>query len=352
MKASQKARLLRSNVEMQSIDAEPVSVTETRTAQFFTVGNVGKMAMCTVCIVLILILHIRPLPQPLPPPCPEAVLTANNMTCGQTTDCQQGFVDAENTSCVYHYRPSNTTCQLTCADVGQEGLCDARGECIGNASQCPGTCSTFFDCETDFFNEPVAYSYDPDTLWTFPSWYNPYGCYFGTCMWGTGDLYVVSNEFPFFTGENLTKGWWPGASRFQCLDYVNATVLAKRPDCIRTERYLLSPHMIEYDEYSGYTNATFPFQVSFCTISYKCSRPALTEEASVSSNAVHMRSLEQRGLTLIASSGGDVPLGIADPLLRNQVYDKLEEAIRAALPEFLDRVFANVNFVPIPSPVK
>jgi hypothetical protein len=353
MRPTQKARLLRDT----SIDAEPASVTETRTAQFFTLNNLGMMAMCTVCIVLLLYLHIRRPPAPLPAPCPEAVLTADNITCGQSTDCQQGFRDSTNSSCEYHSRPSNTSCRLACAAEGQEGMCDARGECIGNASQCPGTCADNSDCpfDEDFFNEAVIYSFDAETGWDFPSWYNPVGCYFTTCMWGTADIYAISTEYAIKNGTNLTKGWWPGASRFQCTDYISPEILAIHPNCFRTERYLLSPHMIDYSEYGSlahpdgaYGNGTFPFQISFCTISYKCSRPNPTDEASVSS-AVHMRSLAQRGLSLIASSGG-VPFGIADPVLRNHMYDKLEEAIHAVLPDFLDRVFANVTFVPSPSP--
>ena len=359
MRATQKARLLRgqNNIEMQSVDAEPVSVTEQRTAQFFTLSNVGTSAMVIVCIVLLLILHLRRPPAPLPAPCPEAVMAADNVTCGQSTDCQQGFRDATNSTCEYHNRPSNTTCRLTCAAPGEEGMCDARGQCIGNASQCPGVCEDRDDCEHNFFNEDIVWSYDPETEWTYASWYSTDQCYFRTCLWTVLDIYVTSSKFPVKTDGNLSEGWWPGASRFQCTDYIAPAILASNPGCFQYERYLLSPHLIRYNEYGNnfgtgdYGNETFPFQVSFCSITYKCSRPDPLDELSASSdNAVHMRSLSQRGLSLIASSN-TVPLGVSDPLLRNLMYDKFEEIIRTSLPDFLDRVFANVTIVPSPSPM-
>lgn len=349
----QTARLL-----SEDPDAEPVAVTKTRTAHVFTCCNFLTTAMAIVCIVLLLILYLRPQSAPLPVPCPEAVLTADNVTCGQTTDCQQGFADATNTTCDIYNRPSNTTCRLTCADEGEEGMCNGRGECVGNVSQCPGTCEDRFDChnENTFFNDDVLSYSDSVTGWTYSSWYQQRECYFNKCMWTILDVYVTSSKFAIWKGGDLVEGWWPGASRFQCSDYISPTLLASQPGCFYTDRYLLSPHLIAYDEYGNgvYGNETFPFQVSFCVLSYKCSRADPTEELIAAGNGHTvrpMRSPEQRGFSLIASSN-TVPLGIADPLLRNQMYDKLEEMINVSLPIFLDRLFENVTFVPVPSPAE
>lgn len=330
------------------VDAEPASVTATRSKRFFIADNLVKMALCTVSLVLVLILHLRTPVAPTPAPCPEVVLVADNTTCGETDDCNQGFRSAANDTCTYYTRSSNTPCRLTCARPDDaEGTCNAVGECAGDETQCPGNCEANGDCSSDMFDESVIFSYDPETYWTFSSWHNPYGCSHGMCVWGTTDIYVVSTEYAILTETNLTKGWWPGAARFQCLDYINPSVRAMYPDCFRTERYLLSPHLIDYSLYSDgiYGNGTFPFQVSFCIISYKCSRPRVTDLSSASSSSF-VRPLSARGLTLIESSG--VGSDIRDPVLRNLLYDEIEEMMLDSLPGFLSAVFAGKTIVPAP----
>lgn len=341
-------------------DHEPAQPVAKNERELITWCNIVVSCLSITGIVLLSILISRSPPAPLPAPCPittgAVALVADNVTCGMTNDCQQGFRNADNASCLVLPRPTNQTCKWACA-LSEEplGTCNALGECVGNQSVCPGTCLEDSDCPYSFFSD-ASDVYDPDTEWTFSSWYNPKECRYGTCVYAVLDIYVVSSEFPNFKeddGKELVKGWWPGASRFQCLDYVNPDLVTDRPGCIRYERFLLSSDMVFYSSYTGiggaFANGTFPFQVSLCVMSWACSKPH-TFASGVGGSSIDdvpVKTLAQRGFTPIASSrkaGGvssdDALLGIANPRLRNSMMAAIEEKTKAALPAFLESIAA------------
>jgi hypothetical protein len=325
----------------------------------------GCVTLAVSAVLLFILIFSTPREAaPIEFTCPltTAALTADNTTCDRSTECLQGFVSGDNASCTYYPRPTNVTnCTSACYPNGPTA-CDGKGACVGNAAACVGTCYDGSDCPSSFYNEDIRFNADDETEWDFSGWYSPFGCFLGSCVYVVVDIYAVSNKFPILynDGANLTLGWFPGAARLQCLDYVHPDVRSEYADCLTTDRQLLTPDIIaDYGEYGGfldYTNASFPFQLSACVMSYSCAK--MTDDYidtngfiessgnASSSNAsapIAFKTASQWGFQALEStrSVGSAAFGIADPALRNIFYAHLHDHIGAQLPAFIARVMNN-----------
>lgn len=293
-------------------------------AQLLTFGNVLASCMLTVALVLVCLLLVRAPPTPLPVPCPEnastAALVADNSTCGMTNACQQGFVSADNASCLVRPRGANTTCQSACTPVSEEpsGMCDGHGVCV--PTTCPDVCEDSEDCGAI----PVLKEVLPEFAVREPG----AECLHHVCVYGVIDVYAISNA-----EEN--DGWAPVGARMLCSDYIKPEILAERPGCFVSERFLLSS---VYFGHHDWGNASFPMQLSYCLIRWSCSHFVAFDLESTA--AAPLKTLGERGLTPVETSRApDEPyFGITDARQRNAVFAWIEESLDEAVPQFLEQI--------------
>lgn len=278
----------------------------------------------------------------------------NASVCPAPTTCVKGLLAEAATDCTYLPVPATVeNCTSACYPTGATA-CDGAGHCVGaDSAGCVGTCATNQACTGflgDAFRSPLPGSFDPQSGWSFAGWYEPYGCWFGACVGGVMDIYVGSSTNPIYVSpSNLTYNFTVLAAQNQCEDYFLPDFLAAYRDCFTTERYLLAAAMVpNYNMFGSgtYGNATFPFQLSFCQVSFRCAVPFRATGASAgpvpvadnNATAVPYRTREQWGFMAgsAATAADDAPLGIRDPALRNAYWAGMNERVRAALPRFAD----------------
>lgn len=318
-------------------------------------NTLGILVNIVIIILLSLLIHQQRvvIPATANVTCNEtgsSSLVANDTACDQTTECKQGFTtSSDGLSCIYLNRPTNVTnCTSACYSQG-DTYCNGNGQCVGNVSACTGQCESTSRCQNDEeggginpLNENVVFSYDPDTGWTYASWYQPIACWYGRCMWGVLDIFAGS------TIEALFQAPTPPYYNFtvlgaqsRCKDYFLPDFLAAHKDCLMLERYMISSDVINYDQFSDYDygNESFPFQTSICLLSFSCSIPTEAVEEEITRKrdlAIPFRTREQWGFRAtgnpLESPPSSGPLGIRHPALQNLFWSNTRAVIEREAP--------------------
>ena len=201
--------------------------------------------------------------------------------CGVTNNCTLGRRLGDGT-CVQLALSRTTACQSACyASKSNTTYCaplisGGGGECVGDASECLGTCVGDTDdgydycqhvlpLDTDFWGEPaLLYTAQEQLL----SW--KWTCELNQCLaiaYGAFAIVQSGDDGPTLVGV-------PGTD---CSDYLNQTWYrqAGMADCIISERLLLAPSIQNASTvFHNHDEAVQPF---LCTYRYACSSVNQTE---------------------------------------------------------------------------
>lgn len=222
-------------------------------------------------------------PEPVPAPEPTPAVIAINVTCtdgriqasncSTPNPCEVGYyipIDALAQdergpgACVHEQAVGGTTCDNKCYVANANSTtCDGAGGCTGDVTECGGYCTAAADCNAtmpinaDWVGVLSSPDFDSATRYVF--WRYDYECYYNRC---------VLSMLVRYWGSNRTMDHQAAAALDTCNDFLNATFVADKGDCLQSEFFLLASNMTNASHYEGTT--AYPSQYGMCTLWYDC----------------------------------------------------------------------------------
>ncbi len=196
-----------------------------------------------------------------------------SLLCDDQRNCTLDVRYADNT-CGHRDYSRNVACQDACYVYDSTTtMCDSMGACIGNLSECRGTCTPDNDDANGYCQQAIPLDID---FW-YAEWEAPYtdagqveyifdwgySCEYGQC--GAYALAVqVSNGYK--PSLMATGGIGDDDS---CLTYMNQTFMRNNggAQCIQAQRFPLDSFIV-----SDLIDDGTAFQMVMCMYHYRCSR--------------------------------------------------------------------------------
>ncbi len=185
----------------------------------------------------------------------------SSMSCVSAGNgCSVGYLLASE-GCVVGNATPGTACTNGCyTDEATTTTCTAAGTCVGDTTDCRGYCTAALDCNTsiplntDWLTQDATFEDSERILWRYQ-----HVCHFNRCELFTLDRFITNQEDNYPTDI----GAWA-----QCKDFLDASFVAARENCLRIERYLIDTNLTKP---SAYLNDTeFIPQFSICVFYYEC----------------------------------------------------------------------------------
>ncbi len=260
--------------------------------------------------------------------------TVSETACPGVTDnsCVVGLLSADGLACRSLPRPNTATCTSPCyVNDSTSTYCDAAGACVGNTSECRGTCSGFCTAFDDALNDDIINSYDHTTFFTYV-WVNPDLCFYGRCVLSVLDFFAGTLVSPIFHNNTGDYTFVPLGARNKCEDYLDPDFYAEQGSCIKTERYLIAPELINLNLFDDYENASYPIQFSVCLYYYMCS--AIDESllgAKRQASSIPIRTPAEHGFKNLGSVESEQALFSYSPAVRSLLFGQLKTSVQKVL---------------------
>jgi hypothetical protein len=189
--------------------------------------------------------------------------------------CTLGYSLPGYGACVTAEAPPGSPCTSVCYidDAVTLGCDNITGACVGDVTECRGYCTS---SDEEDWNTTLPVELFWETVIDFETsapvfWNYAYDCYWNAIRLFTLDLGWLSEESDISNLGNIV------GLRADCRDYLDATFLDERGDCLVISEHLLDPTVTPPEYYLN--NTVAPPQFRVCIFLYQC--------AALNQTAIH-----------------------------------------------------------------